>query len=62
MAKNSGLGKGLDALFAAPIALEGLTKKNKKLMKEMAKQLNLLRLLTLSLIQRRQERNLILKV
>ena len=50
MAKNSGLGKGLDALFAAPIALEGFNEEEKKLMKKMVKQLNLLKLLILSLM------------
>ena len=49
MAKNSGLGKGLDALFAAPIALEGFNEEE-QLMKKMVKQLNLLKLLILSLM------------
>ena len=31
MAKNSGLGKGLDALFAAPIALEGFNEEEQKI-------------------------------
>ena len=31
MAKNSGLGKGLDALFVAPIALEGFNEEEKKI-------------------------------